>query len=114
MIVTPFLIVSFAAGLVFVIAGWILKNYPPKKINHWYGYRTHSSMASQERWDFAQGYSSKEMSRMGLLIMAIGLLGLFIPFSEPLGAIAAVTVMVILMIYSIYRVESTIKKKFKD
>ena len=44
-------------GLMLFIA-WLLKKYPPKKINHLYGYRTKRSMKSQFTWDSANKYSA--------------------------------------------------------
>ena len=46
-------------GIVFILAGSIMYVFPPKKINSFYGYRTASSMQSQQKWNFAQTYSAK-------------------------------------------------------
>ena len=51
-------------GLIFLIAGYIQHRFPPKKINHLYGYRTSASMKSQESWDFAQEYSAKKVIKI--------------------------------------------------
>ena len=48
----------FLTGLIFFFAAIIMYYYPPKEINSLYGYRTSSSMKSEERWDFAQRFSS--------------------------------------------------------
>jgi uncharacterized membrane protein len=56
----PLVNITFLCGLLFIIAGYILLKFPPKNINSLYGYRTSSSMENQEKWDFAQNYSSKE------------------------------------------------------
>ncbi|MEQ9104731.1 MAG: SdpI family protein [Rhodothermales bacterium] len=60
-------------GLIFLVAAWISARFPARKINLTYGYRTKASMASQERWDFAQAYARREMTRGGLYLIAGGL-----------------------------------------
>ncbi|NKI27893.1 SdpI family protein [Arenibacter sp. 6A1] len=112
-IINPFFIICMICGLIFTLGGWIFLKYPPKKINNWYGYRTSSSQKSQERWDFAQEYSSKQMIRMGILFMIISWLGFFLPGSL-MEAIAAVFVLLIFTITFLYQVESEIKKKFNN
>ena len=44
---------SLAAGLIFWLAGWVMKSYPPKWPNYFYGYRTMSSLKSKETFDAA-------------------------------------------------------------
>ena len=58
-------------GIVFILAGIILYVFPPKKINGLYGYRTQTSMQSQQKWDFAQTYSGKIMILTGLIFTLI-------------------------------------------
>ena len=58
-------------GILFILAGAILYVFPPKKINGLYGYRTGSSMKNQQKWDFAQKYSSKIMMLTGLIFTLI-------------------------------------------
>jgi uncharacterized membrane protein len=43
-------------GPLMLVLSYIFKRFPPKKINHWYGYRTSRSMRSQEAWDCANLY----------------------------------------------------------
>ncbi|WP_086478465.1 MULTISPECIES: SdpI family protein [Arenibacter] len=99
-------------GIGFILIGWISLKYPPKKINNWYGYRTSSSKKSQERWDFAQHYSSKEMIRMGFLLILISFLGFFMAPSIVEG-FAGILIILILTMILLYRVERAIKNKFK-
>ncbi len=58
-------------GIVFILVGLIMYAFPPKKINGLYGYRTQTSMQSQQKWDFAQTYSSKIMMLTGLIFSLI-------------------------------------------
>src|ERR1700753_2239782 len=59
-------------GVILVIVGLIQYDYPPRKINDWYGYRTDTSKRNQETWDEAQRYSSLYMAKAGLFLIVIG------------------------------------------
>ncbi len=100
-------------GLSFVLLGFLLGKYPPKKINHIYGYRTKGSMKSQERWDYAQVYSSAEMVKHGLIM---GLLGLILGVTTDLDGISSVVIFLALLTLScvalVVRTEQSLKKKF--
>ena len=87
--------------------------YPPKKINGLYGYRTSSSMKNQERWDFAQIYSSREMIKLGLLISLNGFVGLLYHPDETPATILGLAIMIVTIIILFIRVELAIKRKFK-
>jgi len=45
----PLFLIPSTSGLIFILAGFIMLKFPPKKINSLYGYRTSSSMKNQER-----------------------------------------------------------------
>lgn len=82
-------------GIVFILAGAIMYVFPPKKINSFYGYRTASSMQSQQKWNFAQTYSAKIMMLTGLIFAFLSpTKGLF-KTSETNDTILAVGVMII-------------------
>ena len=57
--------------LIFLVVGIVFWMYPPKKINGLYGYRTTRSRKSQEAWDFAQRYSAKLMTVLGLVALIV-------------------------------------------
>ena len=58
-------------ALTLLVGGIVFWMYPPKKINEFYGYRTTRSRKSQEAWDFAQRYSAKLMTVLGLVALAV-------------------------------------------
>ena len=58
-------------ALIMTVGGVVFWMYPPKKINGFYGYRTTRSRKSQEAWDFAQRYSAKMMTMLGLVALAV-------------------------------------------
>jgi len=86
--------------------------FPPKEINNLYGYRTKKSVQSQERWDFAQVYSAKELVKMGIVITLAALTGVLLPLSHELGAGITITLLFSLFIIIFIKTEKSINKKF--
>lgn len=101
-----------SGGLIFLLAGYIQHRFPPKKINHLYGYRTSTSMKSQESWDFAQQYSAKKMMQMGTYITALGLLSWKIDLQLFWSVGIALTIVTIGPLIMLFKVESELKKRF--
>ena len=108
----PLINITFFGGLIFIIAGFILYKYPPKKINSLYGYRTTSSMENQEKWNFAQNYSSKEMMKLGFLLLISSLLSLITNFDNLTNMFIGLGLMILIVILLWLRVEKAIKIKF--
>jgi uncharacterized membrane protein len=106
----------FICGILFVAAGFYMKKKPPKDINALYGYRTASSMKSQERWDFAQIYGAGQLLKTGALLCLLGLLGFLLlynfPLNMPVSLIIFVVVLMTVSIIMILTVEKAIKRKF--
>ena len=57
-------------GLLFLLS-ILFYQFPPKKINSLYGYRTVKAMQNQQIWDFANGVFNKNL----LIYSGISLLG---------------------------------------
>jgi len=95
-----------------MIAGIILLKFPPKGINMLYGYRTKNSMKSQERWDFAQKFSAKEMIKSGSLLLFSSLLGFLINMDYLTATGVGLILMLVTAAYFIWRTEASINKKF--
>lgn len=104
----------FMVGSIFCITGIITYLFPPKNINHLYGYRTSSSMKSQEIWNFAQRFSSVKMIQMGLLLIVISTLKLFMDMSIELELILSIISIVLVIIVLFFSVERAIKKQFSN
>ncbi|MEK9612328.1 MAG: SdpI family protein [Flavobacteriaceae bacterium] len=108
----PLGLILILAGIVFFIAGWVQQKFPPKKVNHLYGYRTKSSMRNQDVWKFAQEYSSDKMRKYSLYMILLGVLFSFFELegigSLWLGLVLTILVPVIMMI----EVERELKKRF--
>ncbi|OLQ47789.1 hypothetical protein BHT94_11470 [Bacillus licheniformis] len=65
---------GIVSGGLMIIAGILIKLFPPKSINSVYGYRTRRSMSDQSLWNEANRYSATLMILSGLVIAALGLL----------------------------------------
>jgi uncharacterized membrane protein len=61
-------------GLLFMLIGLVQKNFPPKKINNYYGYRMPSAMKNQQTWDEANCYSAIMALKIGAWMFVIGLM----------------------------------------
>jgi uncharacterized membrane protein len=107
----PFFI-PIITGPIFVIAGIIMMKFPPKKINSLYGYRTFSSMKSQERWNFSQKYSAQELIKVGFILTLSSLIGLVFDLRENIGVLIGLGFMLIAIIVLLIRIEKAIKIKF--
>ncbi|MBV2166033.1 MAG: SdpI family protein [Kaistella sp.] len=108
----PFFNITVLVGGIFVVAGFFMLKFPPKKINFLYGYRTSSSMKNQERWDFAQNYAAKEMMIMGLVLAASGVLGFITDFGSSVKLWAGLAMLGLAVVILKVRVEKAIKKRF--
>ena len=101
-------------GAVFVIAAGITYLFPPKKINYLYGYRTERSMLSQQRWDFAQKYSSKKMFQSGVVLLALSFCGLFIDVDEDLNFFIGIIPSVLSCVFILYTTEKALRQNFPN
>lgn len=109
----PLVNITFLCGFLFIIAGYILLKFLPKNINSLYGYRTSSSMENQEKWDFAQNYSSKEMMKMGGFLLLSILLHFLTDFDNLTNMNIGLALLILSVIILFLRVEKAIKIKFK-
>jgi len=110
----PLFIICVSTGLVFIVMAIITSKYPPKEINSTYGYRTKSSMKSQERWDFAQEYSTELMQKYGIVLVLFGFLGYFTSYSELISSILGIALILILCFTLFYKTERAIKDRFDE
>ena len=69
-------------------------------------------MQNQERWDFAQTYSGKQMIWSGVIMILIGVIGAWFFNDDDISVILSLAVLVIIIITLIMRVELALKKKF--
>ena len=97
--------------IIFVFFGFLFVQFPPKKINSLYGYRSKNSMKSQENWDFAHRYSGKMITTL-FLILLIGtntLLILKIKL-DTTWLIMWMSLHLLVVIFVLFKTESQLKK----
>ena len=99
-------------GGCFSLAGYITKRFPPKKINHLYGYRTKTSMRNQEVWDFAQRYSASEMIKLGIIMLILAGFAWFAEVQFKGDIFVAIGLTVIFPLVMLFQIETELKKRF--
>jgi len=87
--------------------------YPPKEINSLYGYRTGSSMKSQERWDFAQRFCAILAMKISVVMIIVSLLFYLVPADTDIKQISGVFLLILGTVYLFYSTETAIKQRFK-
>jgi uncharacterized membrane protein len=109
-------------GVIFLIAGYIQKWYPPKTINGLYGYRTDSSMKNQQTWDEANRYSTRIMIRYAWIMLTVGIAITlpmeFIRVKEDVFTLIKVSLMIagslIMVVVLISSTEKHLRETFDD
>ena len=102
------------ASIIFLIAGFIMYVFPPKKINYLYGYRTNSSMKSNERWNFAQKYSSIQMMLSAVKLFVVSLILPWFNATFQTNIFLQIAIIVVVIGFMIYNVEKAIKDNFPN
>lgn len=98
-------------GVSFILAGFVMYFFPPKKINSLYGYRTTNSMKSQQNWDFAQKYSTKFMLLLSIFFLLIATINIILSVPEPVRMIIEFIVLLSGIGCMFWKVEKEIKKQ---
>ena len=110
----PLFISSGITGVSLVVLGLLTKQFPPREINDFYGYRTKKSMENQEAWDFAQIYSSDLVVWIGVYNLAFSTLGLLISLSILAGVGLSMVFLFGTIGYLFWRTEKEIKSRFGE
>jgi uncharacterized membrane protein len=106
--------IAFLGGFFFIILGMITYLFPPKKINYLYGYRTPASMKSEERWHFAQKFSTMAFLKTGLFLVLFSPLGLLIKTNEETRFFLEIGVLISSVLNVILMTELKLKKNFPN
>jgi uncharacterized membrane protein len=101
-------------SIVFLIAGLIMYIFPPKKINYLYGYRTNSSMKSEQRWNFAQKYSSIQMMFTAIKLFIISLMLPWFNLNFETNTFLQIAIIVVALGFMFYKIEKAIKVNFPN
>lgn len=102
---------DFLIGTIFIVVSLVTKIFPPKEINAVYGYRTSTSMKSQEAWSFAQEYSSNKMIHSGVFLVVISFLKILIGIN--CEVFFNLFFVLLSVIYLFFTTERAIKNRFK-
>lgn len=97
---------------VWLLAGFIMLKYPPKKINPLYGYRTMASMRSIDAWHYAQRLSSRKFILSGLALFAIVIAEWCMDVQAPWHTVILMASLVLSLIYIVRSVEKQLAKRF--
>ena len=103
---------AFLAGIIFSVTGMIQYTFAPKKINNLYGYRTPSSMKSDERWQFAQKYSAVKLIVVGLSLLVVSMLPLVVAMGETVQIVIQPGIILFGIAYLFYSTEKALKTRF--
>lgn len=99
-------------GSLYVIISLITIVFPPKKINSWYGYRTPASMKSEEKWNFAQKYSSYLMLKTGFILLLISFLKTIL--NNNFEGVINLTILFVSVVIVFFKTEKAIKRNFPE
>jgi uncharacterized membrane protein len=98
-------------GPLFLVIAFLFRHYPPKNINALYGYRTGSSMKSQESWDFANQRSGELMFQLALLMLLVEAVTLYF-FLPEISLLITSGVLVLGVFWIVVSTEIQLKKRF--
>ena len=98
-------------GLLFLLS-IIFWKFPPKKINHFYGYRTPKAMQNLEIWNFANGVFNKNL----LIYSGISLLGsvLLASFTSKELTWQPMILVLLSIIVSVLKTERSLSENFTE
>ena len=110
----PLFLTSGLSGLTLIIAALVSQKYPPMDINDFYGYRTGTSMKSQEAWNYAQTFSNNLMVWVGGYNCLVALTGLFISLHLGWALGISLSFLIASCIYMYWKTEKELKKRFGE
>ena len=103
--------------LIMMYFGWRFLKNPPKRMNSFYGYRTHRSMKNQQTWDFAHEACGKIWVRTGIVMLPVSFVLMLPSLGQgvtQVGVWCVVTVILqmLVMLGTIIPVERALKQNF--
>ena len=105
------LLLHLLLGPLMLAVAFLMKKYPPKKVNAIYGYRTPRSMKNQNTWEVANQYSTALMVKASLatiLFQVFCIAG----FEFQTAYISAVIFLIVALVSVIPFTEMYLKKLF--
>ncbi len=105
--------------IVMIIAGNMMWQHAPEKINGTIGYRTARSMKNMDTWKFAQDYCGRLWRKMGWIIFIPSVV-IHFPFyhnsKNIIGIVAAVlcTIQCLILVLAVFLTERALKRTFTE
>lgn len=114
---TCLLIFNAVIPLIILLGGVMMRNLSNGKINHIAGYRTTMSMKNKDTWQFAHKECGKLWIKYGAILTAgcvvIAVLSVILGIEfATVVCLAYMTFCVVVILYSVYKVESKLKSTF--
>lgn len=105
------LLVHLLLGPFTLLIALVFRQFPPKKINNFYGYRTSRSMKNEDIWEEANRYSS---NLLVLLMVGVVIFQAFaiMLFSETVAIMSSTVVLVLAVILLIPLTEMHLNKYY--
>ena len=107
---------SAMLGVIFLVMGTVLRVFPAKKPNGFYGYRTQNAMSSPERWVFSQRYSAGLMIKGASVLILLSVVLTFTakPFeiNQVIGKLYTVFSVLVLVVLVFVKTEKELRKRF--
>ena len=101
---------QLGASIMFFVLGLVLFQFPPKKPNLFYGYKTPRACKNQQNWDFSQKYSGIKLAQGGGVLIFISILLMVLDIDHtPVGGLGYSGCLLVSVIYPIYATEKALK-----
>lgn len=92
------------------LLSYLFKRYPPKSINHLYGYRTPRSMVNADTWKFANDFATRFMYRLSVYCLLLPAVG-YVLWPD-VNILATLTLHSVLLLSILWFTERELKKHF--
>lgn len=102
---------SYLIAIFPVLLWTLLKTFPPKSINKWYGYRSTISTRNPQYWEEGNRYSNQFYLYAGLLALAVAFISNYLQFKNAIFLTAMVVATCMIAIVPL--TENHLKKTFK-
>ncbi|MBC2458561.1 SdpI family protein [Clostridium beijerinckii] len=104
---------NLGPSIVFLVVGIILKLWPPKEVNSFYGYRTSFSKKNNDVWKVANSYSGTMMILGAVISIIFSITITFLYGNNPgRSNITCVMGSLIIVLISIFYTEVHLRKVF--
>jgi len=104
------LILHLITGTLFLGASLMMKIWPPRKINSFYGYRTPRSMKNQLAWDDANAFSADLLMWSGISTLFVQLIS-YLTIGDHASLLVSVGYFLVAIIVTVVLTEKRLIRK---